>query len=88
MELARRDINRLIVGVGNLDPLLVICFIQGRVDFKASRRARGPNQRDDHLVALQRFTAPSASDVTKHAMLDLVPLAAARIFCPVWAHFS
>ncbi len=77
MKLAGCDVDRLIVGVGNLDPLLVVCLIQCRVDFKASCRARGANQGDDHLVALQRFATPGASDMAKQTMLDLVPLAGA-----------
>src|SRR5450631_1213833 len=46
--------------------------------FKAGRRVRSANQGNDYFIAFQRFATPRSSDMTEHAMLDLVPLTGSR----------
>ena len=46
--------------------------------FKAGRRVRGANQGHDYFVTFQWFATPRSSDMTEHAMLDLVPLTGPR----------
>src|SRR5439155_26026291 len=46
--------------------------------FKAGRRVRGANQGHDYFVPFERFATPRSSDMTEHAVLDLVPLTGPR----------
>src|SRR6185295_13825548 len=53
-------------------------LVQLRLYAQASRGARVADQIDHRLKGAEGTTAPVLRDVTKQAMLDLVPLAGAR----------
>ena len=64
--------------VGDFDPSRVGSLIQLGLEFEAGLGGCVGDQVDYDLVAHQWSTAPVLSNVTEHAMLDLVPLAGAR----------
>src|SRR3974390_921616 len=78
VELIAGDVDCGELGVGDLDPLLILTGVQTRIDLQAGAGRGLADQVDDHREALQRPSAPVHADVAEQAVLDFVPLRGSR----------
>src|SRR6266702_2990524 len=77
MELRLLDTDLRQILVADLNAGRIAARVQFGLDGQAGFGFGAANQVHNHLVAGQRFSTPVRRDMTKHAMLDLVPLAGA-----------
>ena len=78
MEFITLDVERLHLGIGDFDALLVGRGIERTPDFQAGFGRRRSNQLDYGHAIDERSPAPSLRDVAEQAVLDLIPLRRAR----------
>ena len=75
MKFLPRDIHGRQFFLRDFHPDGVVSFIDRRSDLQAFFRCRIGNEVHDNLLACQRSSSPIHSNVTKHAMFNLIPLA-------------
>src|SRR5271157_6623323 len=78
MERVTLNVERLHLGVADLDALFVSARVQRALDFQAGLGCRRRDQLDDSHAIRERPAAPSLRDVAEQAVLDPVPLRCAR----------
>src|ERR1017187_1126437 len=78
MEVIAGDVQRVHLGVADLDALLVCAGIERAFDLQSGFRGRRADQLDDGEVIGEWPAAPVLSDVAEHAVLYLVPLRRSR----------
>lgn len=61
--------------IGYLDAFGIDVGIEFGFDFQAGAGGGASDQIDDHFVVIQRLAPPVHTDMTEHAMLDLIPFA-------------
>ena len=72
------NVERLHLGIADLDALLVIARIERAFDLEACFGCRCRDGLDHGKTTCERSGAPSLGNVTEQAMLDFVPLRGAR----------
>ena len=77
MELIAFDVERLHLGIADLDTLFVGRGVERALNFQAGFGRRRSNQFDHGHAIDEWSSAPSLRDVAEHAVLDLIPLCAA-----------
>ena len=70
MEVVALDVDRIHLGVADLDALFVGRLVEDAVDRQSGFRRRGADQFDDRRAAFERPAAPVLRDVAGQAMLD------------------
>src|SRR5271166_4399638 len=78
MERVTLNVERLHLGIADLDALLVSARVQRALDFQAGLGCRRCDQLDDSQAIRERPAAPGLRDVAEQAVLDPVPLRCAR----------
>src|SRR5271167_3565554 len=78
MERVTLNVERLHLGVADLDALFVSARVQRVLDFQAGLGCRRRDQLDDSHAIRERPAAPGLRDVAEQAVLDPVPLCAAE----------
>src|SRR5580658_5610736 len=78
MELVSLELKAGELLIADLDPGVVMTFIQGRLHDQPAPCRRAGDEVDDHLTAHQRLTPPVLRDEAEQPVLDLVPLARPR----------
>ena len=78
MERVTLNVERLHLGVADLDALFVSARVQRALDFQAGLGCRRRDQLDDSHAIRERPAAPGLRDVAEQAVLDPVPLRCAR----------
>src|SRR5258708_27868327 len=78
MEFIALDVERLHLGIGDFDALLVGRGIERTLDFQAGFGRRRSNQLDYGHAIDEWSPAPGLRDVAEQAVLDLIPLPRAR----------
>ena len=78
MEYVALDVERLHLGIADLDALFVGRSIECTLNFQTGFGRCRSNQLDYGHAVDERSPAPRLCDVAEHAVLDLIPLRRAR----------
>src|SRR5262245_8617230 len=78
MERVALDVERLHLGIADLDALLVGPRVECALNFQAAFGGRSRDPLDHSYPAFGRSAAPCLRDVAEQAVFDLVPLRCAR----------